>query len=203
MIFNTDLTDNILAVLPEILLVLLGIVVLGIDLYSPQSRRGQTGYWAAIGLFGIAAINLVLAPTADSLSEQLVLGGTLRHDDFTQIFRTMIYIAAALTCLIAQGDDRLRYKGEFYIMIIVASIGAGLMGGAADLIMVFVALETLSILLYALAGFGRGDDKDVAYRSSCWVPLPPRSCCMVLACCSALPDTPISMKLVCRCRVAI
>jgi NADH-quinone oxidoreductase subunit N len=69
----------------------------------------------------------------------------------------MVYIAGGLTCLIAMGDERLRYKAEFYLIIIVASIGAGLMGGAADLVMVFVAVETLSISLYALAGFVRND----------------------------------------------
>jgi len=158
MVFNTDLTANIQAIVPEALLVILGVIVLGIDLYSPESRRRYTGYWAGIGMFLIAALNLIVAPTpAGGLEDQLMLGGMLRHDEFTQIFRTMVYIAGGLTCLIAMGDERLRYKGEFYLIIIVASIGAGLMGGAADLVMVFVAVETLSISLYALAGFVRND----------------------------------------------
>ena len=158
--FNTDLWPNVQAVLPEILLVLLGVLVLFIDLYSPESRRRQTGYWAGIGMFLIAAMNLIFAPASSGgLDDQLVLGGMLRHDDFTQIFRTMVYIAGGLTSLIAMGDERLRYKGEFYLVIIVASLGAGLMGGAADLVMVFVAVETLSISLYALAGFVRNDER--------------------------------------------
>jgi NADH-quinone oxidoreductase subunit N len=166
MVLNTDLLDNLLAVLPEILLVILGVWVLAVDLRAFGLRREQAGYWASVGLLVIAAVNIALAPTKDTIQEQLVLGGMLRHDEFTQIFRTMVYIAAALTCLIAQGDTRLRYKGEFYLIIIVASIGAGLMGGASDLVMVFVALETLSILLYALAGFGREEAGEVALRSS-------------------------------------
>ncbi len=157
--FNTDLTQNMLAVVPEILLVLLGAVVLYIDLYSHESGRRQAGYWAGIGLLIIAGITaaLTVAIPGETLREQLVLGGMLRFDEFTQIFRVMIYIAAGLACLLAVGDDRLRYKGEFYIITIVASIGAGLMSGAANLVMVFLALETLSISLYALAGFVRHD----------------------------------------------
>lgn len=166
MVLNTDLTQNMLAVLPEILLALLGVVVLGFDLYSPESRRWQTGYWAGVGMLVIAGINIIFSPTPDKLEEQLVLGGMLRHDDFTQIFRTMVYIAGGLTCLIAMGDYRLRYKGEFYLVTIVASLGAGLMGGASDLIMIFVALETLSISLYALAGFVRSVDDEEAARLS-------------------------------------
>ncbi len=157
--FNTDLAQNMLAVTPEILLILLGAVVLFIDLYSPESRRRQAGYWAGIGLLVVAGITTVLTVTipGETLNDQLVLGGMLRFDEFTQIFRVMVYIAAGLTCLLAIGDERLRYKGEFYLVTIVASIGAGLMSGAANLVMVFLALETLSISLYALAGFVRDD----------------------------------------------
>jgi len=167
MVYNTDLTVNVLAILPEILLVLLGILVLGLDLYSPESRRREIGYWAGFGLLAVAFINAILPVPSGGLREQLVLGGMLRHDDFTAIFRTMVYIAAGLTSLIAMGDDRLRYKGEFYMLIIVASIGGGLLGGASDLIMIFVALETLSVLLYALAGFVRDiPDEELSKRSA-------------------------------------
>jgi NADH-quinone oxidoreductase subunit N len=159
MVFNTDLTENILAVLPEIALVILAAIVLFIDLYSPESRRHQAGYWAGIGMIGVALLTPLIPLPGNSLDEQLVLGGMLRQDEFTQIFRVMIYLAAGLCCLLAVGDNRLRYKGEFYLILIVASIGGGLMGGAGDLIMVFVGLETLSISLYVLAGFARNDDR--------------------------------------------
>lgn len=168
--FNTDLYENILAVTPEILVVLLGALVLGMDLYSSESRRGQVGYVAGIGMLFIALINVIIPipqVTDGNLGNQLVLGGMLRHDEFTAIFRTMVYVAAGLTCLIAIGDHRLRYKGEFYLVVMVASLGAGLMGGASDLIMVFVSLETLSILLYSLAGFIRpSEDAQAASRSA-------------------------------------
>jgi len=161
MVYNTDLLDNLLAVLPEIVLVIVAAIVLIVDLYSSESRRQQAGYYAGFGLLlatGVAAL-MPVSSASDVFAEQMVLGGMLRYDEFTQIFRVMIYLAAALTCFIAMGDDRLRYKGEFFLVTIVASVGAGLMGGAVDLVMVFVALETLSISLYALAGFIRGDDK--------------------------------------------
>lgn len=161
LLFNDDLTENMIAVIPEILLVILAAIVLFIDVYSPESRRRQAGYWAGVGLLGVALVTAALTATINNngLESQLVLGGMFRADTFSQMFRTMVYLAGGLTCLIALGDERLRYKGEFYIIIIVASIGAGLVGGAADLIMVFVALETLSISLYVLAGFVRNDPR--------------------------------------------
>ena len=101
---NTDLTQNILAILPEILLVLLGVVVLFIDLSAPESRRRQTGYWTGIGMFLIAAFNIAIARPPENVADQLVLGGMLRHDDFTQIFRTMVYISGGFTHLISLGS---------------------------------------------------------------------------------------------------
>lgn len=157
MVFNTDVTANFWAVAPEIALAIIGLIVLGLDLYSRESQRRDVGYFAGFLLLALAAATVFVPTPDESLSEQLVLGGMLRHDQFTQIFRTMIYIAAALTCFIAMGDNRMRYKGEFYLLVIVATIGASLLAGASDLVMVFVALETLSISLYALAGFVRDD----------------------------------------------
>ena len=118
MVFNTDLSENILAGLPEIALTVLAAIVLFIDLYSPESRRVQAGYWAGIGLLGVALLTPLIPLPGDSLQEQLVLGGMLRQDEFTQIFRVMIYMAAGLCCLLAVGDNRLRYKGEFYLRIL-------------------------------------------------------------------------------------
>jgi len=46
-------------------------------------------------------------------------------------------------------------QGEFHAIVIVATMGMSLMSAAADLIMVFLALETTSISLYVLAGFLR------------------------------------------------
>jgi NADH-quinone oxidoreductase subunit N len=159
MTFNTSLETGLLAILPEILLVVLATIVLSLDLYSRESRRRDIGYVAGFGLLLISLISLLVVRPPATLEEQLILGGMLRHDTFTQIFRTMVYVAGALTCFIAMGDERLRYKGEFFLITLVATLGAGLMGGAADLVMVFVALETLSISLYALAGFARNDER--------------------------------------------
>lgn len=154
--FNTDVTANFIAVIPEIALAIIGFIVLGLDLYTRESQRRDVGYFAGFLLLALAIGNIFI-PTEETLADQLVLGGMLRHDQFTQIFRTMSYIAAALSCFIAMGDTRMRYKGEFYLLIIVATVGASVLAGASDLVMIFVALETLTISLYALAGFIRDD----------------------------------------------
>jgi len=71
----------------------------------------------------------------------------------------MVMIAGGLSALISMGTPRLRFRGDYYAILIVSVIGASLVSAAADLIMVFLALETLSITLYLLAGYLRDDDK--------------------------------------------
>jgi NADH-quinone oxidoreductase subunit N len=154
--FNDDLTKSILAVLPEILITLLVLVVIFLDLYLIPSRRRSIGYVAGVGMFIIGGLTWLVAPTGGvNVSDQLLLGGMIRSDELAKIFRVMVIVVGGLTCLMGMGDKRLRYKGEFYALIIIATLGASLLSAAADLVMIFVALETLSISLYVLAGFVR------------------------------------------------
>ncbi|CAG0959141.1 partial NAD(P)H-quinone oxidoreductase subunit 2, partial [Anaerolineae bacterium] len=154
--FNSDDTRGFLAILPEILMTILVLIVIYMDLFLPPSRRKSVGYMAGVGMLVIGGLAWLLVP-ADGLkvSEQLVLGGMVRSDDLAKIFKVMVTLVGGLTCLMGMGDIRLRYKGEFYALIIIATMGASLLSSAADLVMVFISLETLSISLYVLSGFVR------------------------------------------------
>jgi NADH-quinone oxidoreductase subunit N len=83
----------------------------------------------------------------------------VRHDTLSQVFKVMVILAGAITALIAADTRELARKGEFYLIIIVSTLGACLMAAASDLIMVFVALETTTIPLYILAAFRRNDQR--------------------------------------------
>ena len=159
--FSTDTQASVIAILPEILMTILALAVLLYDVIWPEEQRRGLGYLAAFGLLGIAGfVWLVgLPPSSGELSDQLLLGGMIRHDQMTQIFRVMVMLAGALACLISIGNPKLRNRGDFYAILIVSVIGASLMSAAADLIMMFLALETTSITLYLLAGFFRNEDR--------------------------------------------
>ena len=47
----------------------------------------------------------------------------------------------------------LRERGEFYLLLLISTLGMSLMASSADLIMLYLAIETTSIPLYVLAGF--------------------------------------------------
>jgi NADH-quinone oxidoreductase subunit N len=153
------------AVIPELGLTTLAIIVLGLDLYWPESRRRQIAIVSAVGLALLALTPLIWSPdiaagyNTDAADKFLFWGGMVRYDVLAQIFKVMVLLAGSITCLMAIDAKDVGQKGEFYLIVIVATLGACLLSGAADLIMVFVALETLSIPLYILAAFKRSDDR--------------------------------------------
>lgn len=157
--FSTDVQASVIAVLPEMLMTVLAIVVLALDALWPEVRRRTLGMIAGFGLLATAGVVFLFGITPVGLENQLLFGGMIRHDDLTNIFRVMVIMAGGLSCLIATGVPTLKLRGDFYAILIVSVIGTSLMSAAADLIMVFLALETTSIALYMLVGFLRTDDR--------------------------------------------
>ncbi len=149
-VVNTETAANVLAILPEILLTVLASVVVILNVLWPASRQRSIGLITAFGLFLIVIVTFFIPIPA--AGQQLVLGGMLRYDSLTQLFVIITLVAAAIGCLISV-DAPVGRQGEFYAVLLVATLGACLMSGAADLILVFLAVETLSISLYVLAGF--------------------------------------------------
>ena len=77
------------------------------------------------------------------------------------VFRLIFLAGASLTSLLAVESESLREKGEFYILLLVSTLGMSLMASSADFIMLYLAIETTSIPLYILAGFVVKDQKSV------------------------------------------
>ena len=146
------------ALTAEIGLVILLIVVLIYDRFLEPENRRRVGLLTAWGSFIILLAVLGLwfffdLPNSQaSQSESLIWGGMLRFDMVYLVFSVMFLAALTITSLVAMDVPRLQ-RSEFYALLITATIGFVLMGGASDLIMVYVALETASISSYVLAGF--------------------------------------------------
>ena len=157
MSFTEFRPETLLAILPEITLFLLAGLVLGLDLIWRPSRRGALGWIAAIGVgLILIATGLFSRPGAEP---QLVLGGMVRHDWTAFAFRTLILFATGVSCLLSIRLAGIGDRGEYYALMLVSAMGMSLMASAADLIMLYLAIETTSIPLYVLAGFLKGDDK--------------------------------------------
>jgi NADH-quinone oxidoreductase subunit N len=150
-------SSMILAVLPEILLVVLAGVILALDaVWKPDTKR-ILGWITAGGLLLIMLVSFFVATPKGA--GRLIFGGMLRQDWLSFAFILLFMFAAAITALFAVDLIGVGQKGEFYVLMLVSTLGMCLMASAADIIMLYLAIETTSIPMYILAGFMIRDDK--------------------------------------------
>lgn len=140
----------LLAILPEIGLVVLAALVLVLDLVWKGDARRRLGWTAAAGLMVILALALAFARPAED--PQLIFGGMLRLDGTAFVFRLIFLAGAGLTALFMIDHEPEGRHGEFYGLMLVAVLGMNLMASSANLIMLYLAIETTSLPLYVMAG---------------------------------------------------
>jgi NADH-quinone oxidoreductase subunit N len=147
----------VLTILPEILLVVLAGLIMAFDaIWKPEMKR-IFGWLTAGGLLVIMVISfLVAAPQGPG---GLIFGGMLRSDWLGFAFNILFMFAAAVTALFMSDMKSIGQKGELYVLMLISTLGMSLMASAADIIMLYLAIETTSIPLYILAGFITQDDK--------------------------------------------
>ncbi len=149
----------LLAILPEILLLVLTGLVIALDAVWKPERRRILGWVTAGGLVLIMVVSLLASRPADEA--RLIFGGMLRQDWFGFGFKLLFLFSAAVTALFAMDVKGAGHKGEFYALMLVSTLGMSLMAASADLIMLYLSIETTSIPLYILAGFMTRDEKSV------------------------------------------
>jgi NADH-quinone oxidoreductase subunit N len=150
-------SSMMLAILPEILLLALAVVILTIDLIWRPSKHHNLGWISAAGFLTIMIV--AIFTSRPEPTERLIFGGMLRQDWPAFTFRLVFLFAAGITSLLSVDTRSLWTRGEYYALLAVTTLGMVLMASSADLIMLYLAIETTSIPLYILAGFLKTDDK--------------------------------------------
>jgi NADH-quinone oxidoreductase subunit N len=138
--------------LPELILAVVGIAGM---LYEAIVRRPERGTHLALGFIGVIAATAVSIPLWNWAGEPTVLAGTIAADRFSVVARLVLLAVAALALVYgthALGRPGSEAHGEFFPLVLFATMGMTLITAAADLIVVFLALEILSLSLYVLTG---------------------------------------------------
>src|SRR5271170_7707413 len=143
-----------LPILPLIALALGAMTIMLVGVHIDDEDSGGLGVLALLTL--LAAFILTALNFGQNF---LTFGGALALDDYAAFFELLIIVATAIT--IAMSLDYVPDNGlagaEYYALILMAALGMMLMAAASDLIIIFLGLETMSIAVYALAGFMRRD----------------------------------------------
>jgi NADH-quinone oxidoreductase subunit N len=143
-----------MSILPEILILILGIALLVLEPFWKGEDRRNAGWLTAGGLLAIMAVSLLTARPGEPTT---VFGGMLRYDWLGFFFKMMFIFGAAVTALFMMDHEVLGKRGESFILLLSATLGMNLMAASADLVMLYLAIETTSIPLYVLAGFMLSD----------------------------------------------
>jgi NADH-quinone oxidoreductase subunit N len=152
MIKGTDLYP----LLPFLIVIGWACVLLLLDLFIPEDRKGVTAFLAGLGLVaGLVTTFLRFGENSVSFSGMIV-------EDGFSIFLQLIFLATGLAGITLAYDYIKRreiQRGEYYTLLLFTVGGMMLMALAGDLIVVFLAIELLSIPLYVLSGFARPQEE--------------------------------------------
>ncbi|HET9911548.1 MAG TPA: NADH-quinone oxidoreductase subunit N [Anaerolineales bacterium] len=144
---------DLITTFPLIFLTLWACALLLVDLAIPVARKGITPLLAALGL----GLTLIFTLIGQIGKELIGFKGMVVLDGFSTFINALLLGSGLLGVALAYGYVRRMglERGEYYTLLLFSITGMMLMAQAADLIMVFLALELLSIPLYVLAAFAR------------------------------------------------
>src|SRR5436309_8950582 len=136
--------------LPELVLTAGALLLLIVDVMLPRTRQRALG-WVALLAIGATAVSL--APFTST--HVTVANGLIAVDRFALFFKIVFLLAAAITVLMSFHylDVEGAPPGEYYFLILCATLGMMIMAGGIDLITIFIGLETRAVSFYILAGF--------------------------------------------------
>lgn len=153
---------DLLPALPEMVMLAMTCLVLVVDLFLPQERRGFTLMLAiatlVLTLFAIIAV----APT-DSIS---TFGGSFVLDQLAVTLKIAVTVITILVFMYSRDylADHGIYKGEYYVLGLFATLGMMIMISGHSFLLIYLGLELLSLSLYAMIAFKR--DSVIASESA-------------------------------------
>jgi NADH-quinone oxidoreductase subunit N len=140
---------------PEFILTICACVVLVMDVLLPQRQKRWTGYFALASLALAASSVVVLGMSVWPSSSLTGFYSTIKIDGFAIVFKLIFLLAAALTVAISfkyldvEGEQR----GEYYSLVLFATVGMMFLSSGYDLIVLYISLELMALTFYVLVGY--------------------------------------------------
>jgi NADH-quinone oxidoreductase subunit N len=144
------------ALAPELVLTATIVMVLVADLLFEEREKWATSTIAGLGV--LAAFVPVLTLAADG-GNRIMFGGAYVVDNYALLMKALFLAATYITLLLSANyiEEGEYYQGEYYFLLLSSVLGMTVMASARDLITIFVALETLSVPTFLLAGWRKHD----------------------------------------------
>jgi NADH-quinone oxidoreductase subunit N len=150
---NNFVMPDLYPAAPEIFLLLMSFLVLFVDLIFGATHRWMAAMLTVITLLGCAAITLV---TSDGQTA-LTFSNMFVDDLLADFLKLMTYLAVIMMLVYSRQymADRGLDKGEFYVLVLYATLGMMVMISAANFVTMYLGLELMSLSLYGLVAIDR------------------------------------------------
>lgn len=150
------------AIVPVLIVTLSACAVMLAEAFRRKDEEMPLGWLGVIGLIGAMASSVLL------WDSHLVGFGVVAADNFGLFFNMMACAIGLLTIFLSMGTaerDQLP-TGEYFAIMLFSVVGMMLMGAAKDLLVIFIALEIMSLGVYVLTGIKRSseDGAEAAFK---------------------------------------
>lgn len=145
---------DLVALLPEMVLTVLGMVILLAGVAAGR-RHGALWIGTLVAILAGAASLWIAAQATDPGARMYF--GSFALDHFAVFFKSLFLLTAALTVLLSvdyleRWDAR---PGEYHALILFATVGMMIMASGVNLVVIYVGLELMALSTYVLAGYFR------------------------------------------------
>ncbi|KQT37848.1 NADH-quinone oxidoreductase subunit NuoN [Methylophilus sp. Leaf414] len=148
---------DLLALLPELVLLGMAMFILLLDLFIlPQNRSI---------IYGLSQFTLFAGAFFTFKTHTPAVGFAFSHmfidDTLSDVIKMMMYLGTSLIFVYSRKylQDRSLYRGEFYAMVLFGLLGMMIMVSGHNLLTIYIGLELLSLCLYSLVAFDRDNPR--------------------------------------------
>ena len=148
----TDVTTvDLFALAPELAVLAGALLVLLVELFLPSGTKQRVN---AIGVISVlVALAFVIALAVDG-RPRASFGNMFVVDNYALLFKAFFLSVALFVLFLSYRyfAEFRTYQGEYYFLLLSAFLGMLLMVSARDLVMIFIALELVSVPGFVMAG---------------------------------------------------
>ncbi len=147
--------NDLHAVLPELVLLGATCAILLVDLFIKPAQRDIT-HWLSVLALAVTAVFVWNGAPAPGQAT-VAFNGMFVHDGIAAVLKQFILLTAALTFVYGRHylSERNLRVGEFYLLVLFATLGMMLLVSAGSLITAYLGLELLALSSYALVALNR------------------------------------------------
>jgi len=145
---------------PALMVAITGLVVLLAQAFTPKGRPSPSAGLSLTGLIASLGATLLIW---NGNGRGANVGGSYAADDFALFLHFLILVIGLLVVLLSPSYLRATKidRGEYYALLLFSIVGMLGLVSCKELVSLFVALEIMSVSLYAMAGLHRDREQSL------------------------------------------